>query len=153
MRVARWSIVALSAMLTVAPALTVPDRSLEERIEDVLDAVARADEAAFNRGLEELRGTDRRQVIVQLAILQSRSTSTEESMGAAVLLDRLAFTADEKIDAVLSHLDAAEPALRRALTEILGTVDRRPDGAPDFRVYEERLRLGGDEAPTLIRYL
>lgn len=128
---------------------------------DLRPAITRAAEAIVRQdaGAEEqmraLReaGKDRRtEMLKEIAAFLSDSNSTEQSMAGALILNRLEFTADEKIDVALAGLPTAAPPLRRVLTDLLSTVDR-PEGAePDFAVYESRLRKPGPP-PALIRYL
>lgn len=155
---AGWLLVLSAGVIRAEPAAPglEADPPMQERIQATVSAIVKEDPAVQDRfeDLRALAGTDRHSLLLQLALYLERSDSTEESMGGALILDRLEFTPDEKLDAVLPHLAEAEPGIRRVFTEILGTIDR-PDGEePDFSLYEDR--LDKDRRPPareLIRYM
>ena len=132
-----------------------PDRQIQEQIDRAVAAVVNDGDA--REQLDRLRdmASGRRDVLLlQLAIYLKGSGSTEESMGGAVLLHGLDFSAEEKLQAVLPHLGTDDPELRRVFTELLGTIDRPGEGEPDFGPYEARIRRDEGEPPAeLIRYM
>lgn len=133
-----------------------PEPELQARIEQAVVAIVRQDDSAGERieALRELAGGRRGMLLLQLALYLKGSGGTEQSMAGALILHRLEFTPDEKLDAILPHLDAAEPRLRRVFTEILSTIDRPEGGEPDFSFYEARIsREKRTPPPALIRYL
>jgi len=146
----------LAAVLAPASACAAAPMGSDLRpaITRAAEAIVRQDAGAEEqmRALREA-GKDRRtEMLKEIAAFLSDSNSTEQSMAGALILNRLEFTADEKIDVALAGLPTAAPPLRRVLTDLLSTVDR-PEGAePDFAVYESRLRKPGPP-PALIRYL
>lgn len=137
-----------------ADAVPEADAGIQERIERTVAAIVAQDPAVQER-FEELRAAaDRRSLLLQIARYLARSGSTEESMGGAVILHRLEFTADEKLEAILPHLEEAEPGIRHVFMDLLGTIDRPDGGEADFSVYESRLRA--DRRPptrALILYM
>ncbi len=144
--------------LGAAPAdrVPTPDARLQPAIETALGAIARQDEDAGQRvdAIETLAEGGREELLLQLALALEGSTGTERSMAGALLLRRLAFSPDETIDAFVPRLDAAGPNLRRVMTEMLGTIDRREDGGVDFGAYGTWLRKRGGPPPVpLVRYL
>jgi hypothetical protein len=148
--------VVLCSVTFGATPLLERDPDIQERIDAVVTAAVEAPDITGQR-VEELRqATDGRRetLIVQLALFLSDSTSTEEAMVGASLFHAFGFTADEKLAAVLPHLEAEPDSVRKVLAEILGTIDRPDGGAPDFAFYEESLRQRGrDPAAALIRYM
>jgi hypothetical protein len=164
MRADRLAVAALVALLPSggaacgepAPAALRADPEIQARIAGAAAAIVRQDPAAAER-FDDLRAAgegDRIALLRNLALFLSEARGTEQSMAAALLVDRLEFTPDEKLDAVLPHLDAADTDLRRVLGELLGTIDRPDGGDPDFGPYESRLRGRRDDPPVaLVRYM
>ncbi|HET6373539.1 MAG TPA: hypothetical protein VFG76_09540, partial [Candidatus Polarisedimenticolia bacterium] len=160
-RFARVGFVTLGAMLAAAgtgPASAPPraDAAIRARIEQAVAAVVRQDDNAGERfdALREVAMGRRQEVLLQLALYLSEATGTEQSMAGALILQRLEFTPDEKLDVALPNLDSVGPALRRVLTEVLGTIDRTEGGDPDFRLYEARLlKDRPSPPPALIHYM
>jgi hypothetical protein len=154
----RAIIALLALLLLVAPATAgeglEPDAEVQERLAEIVAAVvARVETTALVDGLRELQ-PDREAMLQQLALFLAASTSTEESMTGAAVLHDFDFTTDEKLRAVVPHLDVADPALRKVLEEILSTVDRPDGGEPDFGAYEEYLRSTPGQRPDgLILYM
>jgi len=132
------------------------DADIQGTIEQAVDAVVRQDVGAGERfqALRQLALGRRDEVLLQLALYLSLSTGTERSMAGALILQRLEFTPEEKLDVALPNLASADPALRGVLTELLGTIDRAEGGEPDFRLYEARIMKGRlSPPPALIRYI
>ncbi len=132
------------------------DAAIQARIAAVVTAVVE-DPGASNARIESLRSEvdGRRHILIlQLALFLSDSDSTEEGMVGTLLLRAFEFTMEEKLLAVLPHLDTEDPSLQKALVEIMATIDRAESAEPDFRFYEQRLR---DSEPglsgALIRYM
>lgn len=153
-----WLLALLSG--TISPSFASSglevDPAMQERIERTVAAIVTEDPAVQERfdELKALSGADRRTLLLQLALYLERSDSTEGSMGGAILLDRLEFTPEEKLDSVLPHVEEADSGTRRVLTEILGTIDRPDGGEPDFSFYESHLE--SDRPPptrALILYM
>ena len=151
-----------AAVLSIAVALSATqerpraDAGVQERIAQTVDAVVREDPAAGEsfEALRQLAMQRRREVLLQMALYLSKSTGTERSMAGALVLQRLEFTPNEKIDVALANLEVEDPALHRVLIEVLGTIDRNQDGQPDFGVYEARLRKDRlSPPPELVRYI
>lgn len=138
-----------------------PDPQVQDQIERVVGAVVDANQGGpaetvleLVDGLERLVGNDRGKLLMQLAWYLSSAQGTEQTMGAAVLLDSLAFTDEEKIRAIATHLETDSSALRKVLVDMLSTVDRPNGGQPDFAPYRRVLGEWGDDPPPgLIRYL
>ncbi len=152
------ALAALCAMAVLAAMQARPraDAGVQERIEKAVDAVVRQDAAAGEsfEALRQLAMGRRSEVLLQLALYLSKSTGTERSMAGALILQRLEFTPEEKLDVALANLESDDSALHRVLTEMLGTVDRNQEGVPDFSVYEARLRKDSlSPPPVLIRYI
>ena len=141
---------------TPPPSIPAPEPRTQARIEAAVSAVAlqQADAGERVEALREMGKGNRGSLLLQLALYLGRADSTERSMGGALVLQQLEFSAGEKLDAVLPHLDTSDPRLRRVFTEMLGTIDRREGGEPDFTLYETRLRDEGRQPPpALVRYL
>jgi hypothetical protein len=134
----------------------LPEARWQEPIQQAVAAVVRQDQDAVQR-LEALRDQGRGErgtLLVQLALYLEASRSTEQSMGGAILLRELAFTPEEKLGAILPHLEEARPGLRRVFTEMLSTIDRPEGGSPDYTLYEETLRARRDAPPAaLVLYM
>jgi hypothetical protein len=132
------------------------DPEIQDRIAAVVTAVVEEPDAIDER-VQDLRLTaaDRREaLLVQLALFLSDSSGTEDAMTGALLVRALEFTPEEKLSAVLPHLEAEPAALRKVLAEILGTIDRPDGGMPDFEFYEQWLwQHGRETAAGLIRYM
>ena len=132
------------------------DPAIQAAIEQAVTAIAGQDAAAPERirSLEDLAAGKRAALLSQVALSLEKSAGTERSMAGAILLRQLAFTPREILDTVVPDLDGARPALRRVLTEILGTIDRRDGGEADFRVYDAWLAGRGTRPPeSLVAYL
>jgi len=131
------------------------DEAIQARINDVVTAMVQ--DGTTGEQVEALRQAAdgrREALLVQLALFLGDSESTEESSVGALLVQALEFTPDEKLTAVLPHLDAEPASLRKVLTEILSTIDRPDGGTPDFAFYEQWLRQHGREpSAALIRYM
>ncbi|MGH9869083.1 MAG: hypothetical protein ACREAA_13075 [Candidatus Polarisedimenticolia bacterium] len=146
-------------LIVLACAATGPrrDPAFQVPIEQAVESIVRQDDAAVAR-FETLRGLGvgrRAELLLQLALYLETATGTEQSMGGALIVRQLAFTPDEKLDAVLPRLPEAGPNLRRVFTELLSTIDRPEGGDPDFLVYEERIRTdkaGSTDALILYMY-
>lgn len=133
-----------------------PDPGFQAGIEQAVAAVVRQDDAAPERieMLRALAGGRRGTLLLQLALYLKESSGTEQSMAGALILHHLAFTPKEKLETILPHLETADPGLRRVFKELLGTIDRRDGGEPDFRFYEARIRKERESPPpALVRYL
>ena len=102
--------------------------------------------------LERAAGS-RVRLLEQLLLYLSAADGTERAMGGALLLHGLEFTFDEKIAAVVSHLDTTDPDQRRAIYELLSTIDRPDGGTADFTAYARLLRQRGETANGLTRYM
>lgn len=146
-----------AAMCGDAPAEGLrPDAELQTRIEQAVVAVVQQDDAAAERieALRDLARGRRGALLLQLALYLKEAGGTERSMGGALVLHHLGFTPEEKLETVLPYLDTGDPGLRRVFAEILGTIDRKEGGAPDFRFYEAWLsKENRSPPPALIRYL
>lgn len=132
------------------------DPKIQALIEQAVVAIVRGDEDRSGRldALREPGAGDRGSVLLQLALYLEKADGTERSMAGALILHHIAFTPDEKLQAIIPHLDTAGPGLRRVFTELLGTIDRRDGGEPDFRFYETRILKEKDAPPSaLIGYL
>ena len=145
-------LLATSAAAAAEPQLNPQD---QERIAAAVAAVVRQDDGAKEAigTLADSGRTRRAALLLQLSLYLERATSTEQSMAGALILNQLAFTPAEKLDAVEPHLLSAGPALRRVFTELLATIDRPDGGAPDFRVYEARIRGKKSPPAGLVLYL
>jgi len=145
--------------LCAAPPPSMPveaDATMQAAIEAAIGAVARLDDAAGARieSLEALAAGRRGDLLLQLAIALESSAGTERSMAGALLVRRLAFTPNEMIGTLAPRLDEVRPTLRRVMTELLGTLDRREAGAADFAPYAAWLReRRSAPPPALVRYL
>jgi len=129
------------------------DSDVQAQLRRVVEAIvgATGDAAARLDRLTEM-APSRGELLMEIAIFLRGAHGTEEAMGAALVLDQLGFTNEEKIAAVVPHLDTPDAALRRVLYDLLGTVDRLAGGEPDFSPY--RALLAGDSPPPgLIRYM
>jgi len=151
-------LLSLCAMSALAATQARPplDAGIQERIEQAVAAVVRQDDSAGEhfQALRQLAMGRRDEVLLQLVLYLSVSMGTERSMAGALILQRLEFTLEEKLDVALPNLESDDPSLRRVLTELLGTIDRAEGGEPDFRLYEARImkdRLS--PPPALIRYI
>jgi hypothetical protein len=129
------------------------DAEVQAQLRRVVDAIVgtSGDAAAGFDRLAEM-APSRNELLIEIAIFLRDARGTEEAMGGALVLDQLGFTAEEKIAAVVPRLDTPDPALRKVLYELLGTVDRAGGGEPEFGVYLPLL-AGDSPAPGLIRYL
>lgn len=156
---AAWILLAATGVVVCgdAPARAPgADPAIQAAIEQAVTAIAVQDAAAPERirALEDLAAGKRAALLSQLALYLEKSAGTERSMAGALLLRQLAFTPGEILDTVVPDLDGARPALRRVLTEILGTIDRREGGEADFRVYDAWLAGRGTRPPAaLVDYL
>ncbi len=133
-----------------------PDPEFQASIEQAVAAVVKEQDAAPERieRLQKIAAGRRETLLLQMALYLEGAAGTEESMAGALIVQRLAFTPEEKLEAVLPHLETAGPGLRKVFTELLGTIDRPEGGEPDFRLYEARiLKDKGSPPPALIRYL
>ena len=110
-------------------------------------------ERAAAAGGERGASAERTSLLEQLVIYFARANGTEQSMGSALLLRRLAFTIDEKISAVVPHLDTADASQRRVLHDVLSTVDRVDGADADFSPYVRLLRAPGVTADRLTFYM
>jgi len=132
------------------------DPKIQALIEQAVVAIVRGDEDLSGQ-LDELRkpgSGERVGLLLQLALYLEKAGGTERSMAGALILHHLSFTPEEKLQAVIPHLDTVGPGLRRVFTELLGTIDRRDGGEPDFRFYETRILKEKDAPPSaLIGYL
>lgn len=144
-----------SAALGVTPS---PERDpeIQARIDAVVRAVVDEPDAVEER-VQDLRHAPaggREGLLVQLALFLADSDGTEEAMVGALLVQALEFTPEEKLAAVLPHLEADSASLRKVLSEILGTIDRPEGGTPDFELYEQWLwQHGREPGAALIRYM
>lgn len=144
---------AVLAVTTAAPAEPVPQPAVQAQIEQAVAAVVRQDTAAQEE-IDALGRGGRKDLVLQLALYLERATGTEQSMAGALIVRSLAFTPTEVLDAAEPHLLGARPELRHVLTEMLATIDRPEGGAPDFGIYEERIRRLGSAPPQgLIKYM
>ena len=156
---AAWIALAASgAVMCGEPPARVPapEPRMQATIEETVSAIARQDATAPDRiaSLQRLAAGRREILLLQLALYLETSDGTERSMAGALLLRHLAFTPREIVETVVPNLEGARPALRRVLTEILGTIDRREGGEADFRVYESWLKgRGGAPPAALVGYL
>jgi len=151
----RFVFVVLLATSAAAAAEPARDPQDQERIAAAVAAVVRQDDGA-KEAIETLADSGRARraaLLLQLSLYLERATGTEQAMAGALVLNQLAFTPAEKLDAVEPHLLSAGPALRRVFTELLATIDRPDGGAPDFRVYEARIRGKQPPPAGLILYL
>src|SRR5262245_33971067 len=132
------------------------DANIQALIERAVGAIVRGD-ADVTARFDALRDPgigDRRTVLLQLALYLEGAVGTERSMSGALILQQLGFTPEEKLQAILPHLDTAGPGLRHVFTELLGTIDRPEGGKPDFHIYENHLeKMKGAPPRALIRYL
>ena len=92
-------------------------------------------------------------LLEQLLLYLAGADGTERSMGGALLLHRLAFTVEEKIAAVVPHLDTTDAQQRRVLHHLLSTIDRVDGAAADFTPYVRLLSTPGTEADRLTLYM
>lgn len=151
--------IAAAALIGIAPLLAAEDLlrpDVQERIARAVSAVVHQDASAQEEidAIAELGTCGRTGLLLQLALYLERAPGTEEAMAGALILDRLAFSHAEKLDAVEPHFTAAGAGLRRIFTGILSTIDSPDGGAPDFGVYEERIRrLGAAPPEGLIAYM
>ena len=156
-----WTCLPSAAQGIDVAGLERPDPQVQDQIERVVAAVVEANQGGpadavleLVDGLERLVGDDREKLLMQLAWYLSRAQGTEQTMGAAVLIDSLAFTDEEKIRAIAPHLENDNAELRKVLVDMLSTVDRPNGGQPDFAPYRRVLGEWGDDPPPgLIRYL
>lgn len=151
----RFVFVVLLATGAAAAAEPQQNPQDQERIAAAVAAVVRQDDGA-KEAIETLADsgrTRRAALLLQLSLYLERATGTEQAMAGALVLNQLAFTPAEKLDAVEPHLLSAGPALRRVFTELLATIDRPDGGAPNFRVYEARIRGKTPPPAGLILYL
>ncbi len=135
---------------------TGPDPRMQAAIEETVLAIARQEGTASESiaSLQTLAAGHREALLLQLALYLETADGTERSMAGAMLLRQLAFTPREMFETLVPHLEGARPALRRVITEMLGTIDRREGGEADFHVYESWLAgRGGPPPASLVRYL
>ena len=146
----------LAALATAPPAEPLPQPAVQAQIEKAVAAVVRQDAGAQEeiQALAPLARAGRKDLVLQLALYLERAKGTEQSMAGALIVRSLAFTSDEMLDAVEPHLLGARSELRHVFTEMLATIDRSEGGAPDFGIYEERIRRMGAAPPQgLIKYM
>jgi hypothetical protein len=136
-----------------------PTPPVQQQIANVVAAIVRVGEGGDRSALpdqiarlERLAG-DREALLLELAWYLSRASGTEQSMGAALLVDHLNFTDDEKIAAIVAQLGSSDGAWLHALTDLLSTVDRPRGGDPDFSPYEPLLRQAAGPPEGLVDYL
>lgn len=135
---------------------TGPDPRMQAAIEETVSAIARQERTASESiaSLQTMAAGHRDVLLLQLALYLETADGTERSMAGAILLRQLAFTPREMLETLVPRLEGARPALRRALTEMLGTIDRRKGGEADFHVYESWLAgRGGPPPASLVGYL
>ncbi len=151
----RFVLAAILATGTTAAAEPPRNPEDQERIAAAVASVVRQEDGAKGaiETLADSGKTRRDALLLQLALYLERAPGTEEAMAGALILHQLAFTPAEKLDAIEPNLLAAGPPLRRVFTELLSTIDRPDGGAPDFRIYEERIRGKESPPPALILYL
>ena len=115
-----------------------PDARVQGAIEEAVSAIVRNDDAAAERfaSLQRLRDKDRAALLLQLALYLESAEGNDRGMAGAIVLQRLAFTPKETIEAVAPRLEDAGPSRRRVFTGMLAAVDRRDGGEADFRVYD-----------------
>ena len=145
---------------TAPPESFASDGAVQQQIDGVVSAIVRVNEGGDRSGLPDqisrLEGLarSRDRLLLELAWYLSQSHGTEQSMGAAVLIDHLNFSADEKIAAVVPQLDSSGGPWLRSLTELLSTVDRPRGEGPDFTPYEPLLsQAAGGPPEGLVRYM
>lgn len=147
---------AILAAATAPPAEPVPQPAVQAQIEKAVAAVIHQN-AGAQEEIDALAALDpggRKDLVLQLALYLERAKGTEQSMAGALIVHSLAFTPDEVLDAVEPHLLGARSELRHVLTEMLATIDRPEGSAPDFGIYEERIRrLGAAPPEGLIKYM
>jgi len=134
-------------------AADAPNADIQAQLRLVVEAIVGTTgdaEARLDR-LAEV-APSRVDLLMEIAVFLRDAHGTEEAMGGALVLDQLAFGDAEKVAAIVPHLDTPDPALRRVLYDLLGTVDRGSGGEPEFGAY--LTLLGGDSPPSeLVRYL
>jgi len=157
----------LAALITLAPFAVSADEGppaaslrADLRIQGLIDqavvAIVRGDEDLTARcdALRQPGAGERGGLLLQLALYLENADGTERSMAGALIVRHLSFTPEEKLQTIIPHMDTVGPGLRRVFTELLGTIDGREGGEPDFRFYEARILKEKDAPPpALIRYL
>jgi len=112
-----------------------------------------ADLPAMAEQLQRSMDDDREALLLQLVLYVSAESGNERMMGAALLIDSYSFINEEKIAALVPHLETDDPRLRDVMWDVLSTVDRPQGGRPDFGPYETVLRASDPAPAGLIRYL
>ena len=156
----------LALLLTVAAPCTgrpvaelAPQPAVQVHIEQVIATIAAAnrgepaeDIAAMAEQLQQ-RIDDRQSLLQQILLYLADPRGNEETMSAALLLNYYNFTNDERIAAIVPHLDTDHVGLRDIMGEVLSMVDRPDGGRPDFAPYEAALAEGQRAPAGLIRYM
>ena len=124
-------------------------------------AIGRAASATTEEGLsgplillKATGGADFRDLVPQLLYFSMRATDVREGMAAAVIVDRLRITKEQRLRAVVPYLATRDAALQRELRNLFGDIDGgSASQAPDFTPFAPLLRGAGDPPVALITYM
>jgi hypothetical protein len=154
-------LLATTAPCSAMPAGTPEARpAAQARVESLVMAIVAknrgepaADLPAMAEQLQRSMDDDREALLLQLVLYVSAKSGNERMMGAALLIDSYSFTNEERIAALVPHLETDDPRLRDVMWDVLSTVDRPQGGRPDFGPYETVLRASDPAPAGLTRYL
>ncbi|HEY8515925.1 MAG TPA: hypothetical protein VIS07_10475 [Candidatus Binatia bacterium] len=148
-RTRRWMLLvgALAAVLACGDPARAAGFERDAALQARIAAVAQArSEEQLATALAELGAADRTKLVPQLALFLLEAEGERAGMAPAVIVSRLGISDGEILRAVEPQLDAADPALRAQLENLLDAV----------ALDEMRALLAERDAPTsvgLVRYL
>jgi hypothetical protein len=164
---ARMRIVCLAVLLAIAAPCAgppvgepPPQPAAQAQIERLVTTIAGANKGGPGEGipamaeqLQLLMDNDREALLLQIVLYLAPGRGNERAMGAALLIDYFSFTSEEKIAALVPHLDTDDGELRAVMWDVLSTVDRPEGGRPNFGHYETVLSRSDTAPAGLIRYM
>ena len=116
----------LYAIPTTAAEKLEPDASVQREIGRVVESIVRVSEGGDTQDvlervqlLETAAKDSRQTLLLQIALYLRDVQGTERSMGAAMLLEHLDFSAQELDDAITPYLETDDPKLRRVFDDLL----------------------------------
>jgi hypothetical protein len=126
-----FATLALGAVLCVMPTTAAeaeklePDSNLQREIGLVVASIVRVSEGGDTQAvldriqvLETAAKGSRKTLLLQLALYLRDAKGTEQSMGAAMLLEHLAFSENEIGEAIAPYLETDDPKLRRVFDDL-----------------------------------
>lgn len=137
-----------------AAAQIAANDDVQARIRRVARAASEEELAAALEGLRHRVAPDYSDLVPQLAVFLLSAEGEREGMAPALIVERLGISRGQILRGVEPHLDAADPALREQLENLLGAVDRAPDGSIDFSAIGALIvERGGAPPDPLVRYM